>query len=795
MLGRIRSLIGLAATALLVAVGLSVMPGATSPASALSGSQFDPGLIITDTVFYDFTTMTVDQIQNFLNSQVPNCKANYGETPCLKDFHSDTPAKKGEDGKCTDLPAKTDQTAAMIIHDVAAACHINPRVLLVTLQKEQGLVQAPNPTPYMYRAALGYGCPDSDPAICGKVWSGLFNQLYKAAGQLHWYGNPKSSFTYLKVGSKISVAYSPKASCGRKSFMLKSQATASLYYYTPYTPNDAALAHLYGSGDSCSAYGNRNFWRFYSDWFGSPIAGGFLVQSPTSDAYLIVDQTKYHLSAPSLSGDFAPLGPLGQISQQYLDSFKDGGELTKLVKAATGQLYMVAQGKKYTIASCAIATQLSYVCAGAVQVTSYQLNALPTAGPATQLISSNGVDRFLIQNGVKREILDSDSAIAAGITLPSLSVAPLSAFSSLPWGPPIATDNTIVSNRTNGSTGLYVGGQYFQIAASTLADVSFGGWFKQSLGSLSTQGLSQVDSHTTISSIVRGGDGQGYVLTPMGKRKVSDLSKLVALAPLIPDAVLNRIPDVADYLILPALVESGPGASIYLIDGATARSVVGAKDRALLKTYVAMSEIQMIPNSAIDLVVQGAKVFGPAATVVNKATKQTYLADGLGELRPITTQQVQALGLAKPRVELPSDLSGYEIKAPVSPLKVSCAGNILVYDGGSIDPIEAKLARHYPGVPSALNVSTCRNLNISTTAFGRFIRTPDGQRWMVTGGKRQFVKNWAMLAALRGKSVGLRDVTQAFADQIPIGKPAIMPKPKPKPVVIDSPSELISTRP
>ncbi|MEY4000792.1 MAG: hypothetical protein RLZZ626_1147 [Actinomycetota bacterium] len=793
MLRRIRSLIGLAATALLVAVGLSVLPGASSPANALSGSQFDPGLIITDTVFYDFTTMTVDQIQNFLNSQVPKCKANYGETPCLKDFHADTPAKKGEDGKCTDLPAKTDQTAAMIIHDIAAACRINPRVLLVTLQKEQGLVQATNPTPYMYRAALGYGCPDSDPAICGKVWSGLFNQLYKAAGQLHWYGNPKSSFTYLKVGSNISIAYNPKASCGRKTFMLKSQATASLYYYTPYTPNAAALEHLYGSGDSCSAYGNRNFWRFYSDWFGSPIAGGFLVQSPTSDPYLIVDQTKYHLSAPSLSGDFAPLGPLGQISQQYLDSFKNGGELTRLVKAATGQLYMVAQGKKYTIASCAIATQLSYVCASAVQLTSYQLNALPTIGPATALVSSNGVDRFLIQNGVKREVLDSDSVIAEGLALPSLSAAPLSAFSALPWGPPIATDDTLVNNRTNGTLGVLVNDQYFQIAATTLADVSFAGWFKQSIGSLSTQGLSQVDSHTIISSIVRDGEGQGYLITPMGKRKVSDISALVDLPAMIPDQVLSLIPDVAEPLVLPALVQSGPGATVYLVDKATARVVVGAKDRALLKTFVAVQDIQMIPNSAIDLIVQAPKVFGPGATVTNKATKQIYLVDGLTELRPITAQQVQDLGLAKPRVELPSDLSGYQIKAPVSPLKVNCAGNILVYDKGTLDPIESKLARHYPGVPSPLDISACRNLNISTAAFGRFIRTPDGKRWIVTGGKRQFVKNWALLAALRGKSVGLRDVSQAFADQIPEGKPAVMPKPKV--VEIESPAELISTRP
>jgi hypothetical protein len=145
------------------------------------------------------------------------------------------------------MVAKPAQTAAQIIYDVAHACGINPRVLLVVLQKEQGLIQSVNPTPYMYKAAMGFGCPDSDPAICGKVHSGLFNQLYKAAGQLQWYGDPRSSFTYLKVGRTSNIRYSPNASCGTKPVLIKSIATTALYYYTPYTPNDAALNNLYGS--------------------------------------------------------------------------------------------------------------------------------------------------------------------------------------------------------------------------------------------------------------------------------------------------------------------------------------------------------------------------------------------------------------------------------------------------------------------------------------------------------------------------------------------------------------------
>ena len=73
-------------------------------------------------------------------------------------YVDDIVEKQGEDGKCLPMAAKPAQTAAQIIYEVARACSINPKVLLVTLQKEQGLIQSVNPTPYMYKAAMGFGC-------------------------------------------------------------------------------------------------------------------------------------------------------------------------------------------------------------------------------------------------------------------------------------------------------------------------------------------------------------------------------------------------------------------------------------------------------------------------------------------------------------------------------------------------------------------------------------------------------------------------------------------------------------
>ena len=372
--------------ALLIAGLTSFGLTAITPANALDGKNFDPGLIISDSVFFDFGTMTAEDIQRFLDSQVPVCGSGPTGMPCLKNYKTDTPEKIAEVGKCQYMPAQKNISAAQIIYNIARACGINPRVLLVTLQKEQGLVQARIPSPYMYRAAMGYGCPDSDPGICGKVWTGLFNQLYKAAGQFQWYGDPNGSFTYLRPGRTVSISYHPSASrnCGKQTFTLKSQATANLYYYTPFVPNTASLTNLRGTGDNCSSYGNRNFWRFYWDWFGSPIGGGFLLKSATSDPYFISNDIKYPLSDPELVKELAPLGPLGEISKAYLDSFKTGIPLTRIIKTApinnVSVYYFISGGKKYLIASCEQATNLGLDCQAAVQLTQVQLDALPT-GP------------------------------------------------------------------------------------------------------------------------------------------------------------------------------------------------------------------------------------------------------------------------------------------------------------------------------------------------------------------------------------------------------------------------------
>jgi hypothetical protein len=265
----------------LVATVLSVVASpSTELAEAANLSGFDPGLIITDELFYNPNTMTAAEIQSFMESKDPDC-VDYtymdGVTPmmCIQDYSAKVPARDAN-SNCAAIPSSTSKSASAILYLMATACGINPQVLLVLLQKEEDLILNAH-SEGRYQIAAGYGCPDT--AACASKYKGYANQLYNAAYSFkQWHKPLTRQFMPYKNNT---IRYSPNAKCGSTTVYIKNYATAALYTYTPYVPNRAALAAGYGYGDSCSAYGNRNFYNYFADWFGNP--GNLLKNASFSD--------------------------------------------------------------------------------------------------------------------------------------------------------------------------------------------------------------------------------------------------------------------------------------------------------------------------------------------------------------------------------------------------------------------------------------------------------------------------------------------------------------------------------
>lgn len=259
---------GIVAAAALLVTGLSLtstddaaaMPSHNPAIHTVAVPGFNPGMLISDDLFYNPYTMDRNAIQRFLNEKGARCSGEW----CLKNYRQNT-YNRPADSECRQTYwGGANESAAVIIEKVAQACSINPQALLVILQKEQSLVTRDSASDTQYRKAMGYGCPDT--ARCDPQYSGFFNQVYSAAHRFQYYRHNPNRFGH-KPGRVNSVLYAPASkNCGSRNVYIQNYATAGLYNYTPYTPNDVAIS---GGRNSCSSFGNLNFVHYFNTWFGS----------------------------------------------------------------------------------------------------------------------------------------------------------------------------------------------------------------------------------------------------------------------------------------------------------------------------------------------------------------------------------------------------------------------------------------------------------------------------------------------------------------------------------------------
>ena len=286
---------------LAVFYGLAIIN--TPESDAAKATDFNPGRIIDDVIFYNANTMTVDEIQQFMDSHLPACDMwgtgssagrvvnETGYVMPAGSTNADYARKRKEAGNtryheppyvCVNKYYENPEThetlyetngivkegmlsAAQIIYNEAQKYSINPQVLLVLIKKESYVWGDTWPLKWEYNSVTGYGCPDTAP--CNANYYGFYNQVHMAAFQFNRYKEHNYEYNY-HPGMVNTIYYSPNYSCGAKQVYIENMATASLYIYTPYVPNDAALANYPGTS-YCGSYGNRNFFMYFNEWFGN----------------------------------------------------------------------------------------------------------------------------------------------------------------------------------------------------------------------------------------------------------------------------------------------------------------------------------------------------------------------------------------------------------------------------------------------------------------------------------------------------------------------------------------------
>ncbi len=218
------------------------------PSFLAAETEFNPNFLISDEEMQSYQSMNREDIQAFLNDKK-------GAIRSMKFPDKDNMSREASD----------------IIYRAAQEHRINPKYLLVKLQKEQSLISEDNPTQKQLDWATGYGicdnCSMSDPAL--QKHRGFGTQVDSAAGIIRWYYDNQAKESWIK---RANTQYSIDG----RAVTPANFATAFLYTYTP---------HIQG---------NKNFWTLWQRWFDQVYPDGTLMKTPDDPTvYLIRDKKKH----------------------------------------------------------------------------------------------------------------------------------------------------------------------------------------------------------------------------------------------------------------------------------------------------------------------------------------------------------------------------------------------------------------------------------------------------------------------------------------------------------------------
>lgn len=333
-------------------------------------AEFNANLIISDNDMISANSLSLSQIQIFLNNK-GGALASY---------------------KIND-PWGNLKTSAQIIYDAGQYYTISPKVLLTILQKEQSLITDPDPTQDQYDWATGYGvcdsCSKDDPAI--QQYKGFFNQVNWAA---------KRNRQYIEEAGRWNFVVGGTYEIDGQQVTMGNQATVNLYTYTP---------HIHG---------NYLFWSIWQNWFTKKYPDGSLLQvQGEPGVYLIQNgQKRAFLSRTALLSRYDP-SRIIQVSKSDLDIYENGLPIKfanfSLLRSPRGRINLIVDDEKRYIVSPEVFRKIGFNPEEVIDVTNEDLTAyvdgpditIESIYPTGVLLQSKETGGIsFVQNGVRHSI-------------------------------------------------------------------------------------------------------------------------------------------------------------------------------------------------------------------------------------------------------------------------------------------------------------------------------------------------------------------------------------------------------
>jgi hypothetical protein len=382
--------------------------------------NFNPNRILEDGELLNYSSMDLAEIQNFLKnkgSYLSNYSTanTYGDVKTAAEIIYDASHNNydcdGVKNLLSDKPSEAEKQAKC-----KKITTVNPKFLLVLLQKEASLVTDSSPSQGRLDWATGYGCPDS--WVCNPYYKGFGKQVNSASlqflaymqepqnygfkmGQTYIakdkYGILKSTARAITDGDYNTIINSPSM----VSVTPENQATAALYNYTP---------HIFN--------GNYNTYKLFNDYFPKVsrlYPDGSIIQAEGDPRVWLIASGKKKPFAnwSAFASRFHP-SQIVKVSSEELQNYPLGDEIKfanySIVQTPDKKIYLLVNKEKKQIISTTVFKKIGFNSeeiepATVEDLASYSLGKAITATSTyvtgALLQDSKTGEIFYVENGVR----------------------------------------------------------------------------------------------------------------------------------------------------------------------------------------------------------------------------------------------------------------------------------------------------------------------------------------------------------------------------------------------------------
>ncbi len=391
-------------------------------------AEFNSNYIISNDDVLNYNSMTLDEIVNFING-----KGGY-----LAKYLTKNP-----DGQL--------MSSSEIIYDRATTNKINPKFLIVLLQKEQSLIENTNRNDRALDFATGYGCFDGQ--SCSERWRGFWKQVNSASLQFKYFmdgcneeGENKGELCEYKPNSTYTFS-NPYSTLRQGNTIVTpaNRATAALYNYTP---------HVYN--------GNYNFYKIWQRYFTRTYPDGTLLQAEGEPGVWLIQYGKKRpfLTRGALVSRFDP-SRIITVAKTELSKYAKGTPIKfpeySLIRSPRGSMYLLVGNTRRLIDGNAF-KQLGYnpeeiIDASWEDINAYRpskpINASSTyiTGALLQDNKTGGV--YYVIDGTKAPLYDSIflKTKYKGLSLVPVDPEKLAGYRTIK--PIVFDDGTLLKSPTN----------------------------------------------------------------------------------------------------------------------------------------------------------------------------------------------------------------------------------------------------------------------------------------------------------------------------------------------------------